>query len=139
MCMPREPLVFGQPRRSTSLEEGLNLERDVADVVPPDTGSRIEIDAKLVGVIGIVGADGVRMELEAAEVHDPGKPGGVIDDHLLGSPAGGKGKRHGAEPVGPIRGRALLVEGSPSAPSTKRLSTTGRSRIPPIAPSETAR
>ncbi len=51
------------------------------------------------------------MQLDAAEVDDPGEPGGVVDHDLFRGAAGGKGQRHGAQPSGSIGGRALLVEG----------------------------
>ena len=54
-------------------------------------------------MVEIGGADGVRMELDAAEVDDPGQAGGVVDDELFGGAAGGEGERDGAEPVGQVR------------------------------------
>ena len=45
--------------------------RDLADLRPLDAGHRIEIDAQLVGMIEIVGAHRMRMQLEAGEVRHP--------------------------------------------------------------------
>ena len=50
-------------------------------------GPGIEIDAQLVGVLEVGRAHRVRVQLDAAEVHDPGEPGRVVDDHLLGGAA----------------------------------------------------
>ncbi len=81
-----------------------------------DAGTRVEIDAKLVGVSHILlqrvdCADGVGMKFDATEIDDPGKAGGVVDDDLFGGAAGGKGESDGAEEGGQVRGSALLVEG----------------------------
>src|SRR5258708_3544622 len=50
------------------------------------------------------------MQLDAAEIHDPGESGRVVDDDLLRGAAGGKGERDRLEPRGPLVGRALLIE-----------------------------
>ena len=110
-CMPREPLVFGQPARPELVEQRLHLERDAAHVGPRDARARIEIDAQLVGMIEVAGAHRVRMQLDAAEVDDPGEARRVVDDDLLGGAPRRKRQRHRAQPVGPLLGRALLVEG----------------------------
>ena len=47
------------------VERGADHRRDVADLRPLDARHRIEIDAQLVGMIEIVGADRMRVELEA--------------------------------------------------------------------------
>ncbi len=52
----------------------------------------------------------MRMELDAAEIDDPGEAGGIVDHHLLGGAARGERERHRAQPVGPLRRRPLLVE-----------------------------
>ena len=52
----------------------------------------------------------MRMQLDAAEIDDPGETGGIVDHHLLGGASRGNGERHGAEPVGPLVRRALLIE-----------------------------
>ena len=52
----------------------------------------------------------MRMQLDAAEIDDPGEAGGIVDDHLLGGAPRRKGERDGAQPVRPLAGRALLVE-----------------------------
>ncbi len=74
---------------------------------PVDSRAGVEIDAQLVGVLKIAGADGVGVELDAAEVDDPDEAGGVIDDDLFGGAAGGEGEGCGAQPARDARrGRA---------------------------------
>jgi hypothetical protein len=87
MWMPREPLVFGH------------------------AGTRIEIDAQLVGVREVVGADRVRVQLDAAEVRDPRELRSVVDHDLARRASGGKLELDRPHPVGARLGRALLVEG----------------------------
>ena len=82
--MPREPLVFGQPREPELLEERLHLHRHAADVGPGDAGRRIEIDAELVGMIEIAGAHRVRVQFDAAEIDHPGEARRIVDDDLFG-------------------------------------------------------
>ena len=57
--------------------------RDVLQLRPCDSGHRVEVDAELVGMIEVVGAYRVRVELEAAEVRHPRERGGVTRDDLL--------------------------------------------------------
>ena len=72
------------------------------------------------------------MQLDAPEVHDPRQPRGVVDHDLLGGAPGGERQRRRPQPVRPrARARASGRTPRPSAPSTKRLSTIGRSRMPP--------
>jgi hypothetical protein len=52
----------------------------------------------------------VGVQLEAAEVHDPREPRGLVDDDLLREAAGREAERDRADPVGPRARRALLVE-----------------------------
>ena len=61
-------------------------------------------------MIEIAGAHRVRVQLDAAEVDDPGEARRVVDDDLLGGAARRERQRHGAQPVRPLLGRALLVE-----------------------------
>jgi len=67
--------------QSNFLKKILHLHRHASHVVPFDAGYRIEIDPQLVGVIEITRAHGVRMQLDAAEIHDPREAGRVVDDN----------------------------------------------------------
>ena len=67
--------------------------RDLAHLRPRDAGHRIEIDAQLVGMIEIVGAHRVRMQLEAREVRHPRERRRVARHDLLRGAAGRKVQR----------------------------------------------
>ena len=109
--MPREPDVFGQPTSPTDSRDSLRDHGDVADLRPADAGHRVEVDAQLVGMVEVVGPDRVRVEVDAAEVDDPGEACRVVDDDLVGGTAGREGQRHRPQPLGPVLGRPLLEEG----------------------------
>ena len=110
MWMPREPDVFGQPTRPDVLERLLAGHRHVADLRPLDAGDRVEVDAQLVGMVEVVGADGVGVEVDAAEVDDPDQGRRVVDDDLVGGPARRERQLGGPDPVGRVVGRPLLEE-----------------------------
>ena len=71
---------------------------------------RIEIDAQLVGMIEIVGAHRMRVQLEAGEVRHPGERRGVARHDLFRAAARGKAQRHDLDPRRPRCRRALLIE-----------------------------
>src|SRR5262249_49761167 len=81
------------------------------NIGPPDPRSGIEIDAKLVRVVEILRAHGVRMQLDAAEVDDPGEPRRIVDHDLFRGTTGRKRQRHRPQPRRSLAGSALLVEG----------------------------
>ena len=89
------------------VEKRVHLERDAAHVAPGDTRARIEIDAQLVGVIEIARPDRVRVQFDAAQVHDPREAGGVVDDELLRGTARRERECHRPQPDGMVRGRAF--------------------------------
>ena len=108
--MPREPLVFGQPRSPISSSSAFTSSATVRTSAQATPGPGIEIDAQLVGMIEIARAHRVRMQLDAAQVDDPREPRRVVDDDLFRGAARGKRERHRSQPGGPFRGRALLIE-----------------------------
>ena len=55
----------------------------------------------------------MRVQLDAAQVDDPGEPRRIVDDDLFGGAARGKRERHRSQPGGPLGGRALLIERLP--------------------------
>ena len=91
-CMPREPLVFGQPRRPNSSRSALHFERNPAHIIPANPRDRIEINPQFIRMFKIAGANWMRVQLDAAKVHDPGETSGIIDHDFFCSPAGRKGK-----------------------------------------------
>jgi hypothetical protein len=62
------------------LQERLHFESDGADVGPGDARARIEIHPQFVRMVEVVGSNGMRMELDAAQIDDPGQPRCIIDD-----------------------------------------------------------
>ena len=93
------------------LEQRLHLERDAAHVVPHDARRRVEVDAQLVRMVEVAAENRMRVQLDAAEVHDPREPGRVVDDDLLRGASRRKRERHGADPLRTALRCALLVEG----------------------------
>ena len=79
-------------------------------MIPGHPGHGIQVHAQLVGVIEILGPDRVRVEVDAAEVADPGEARGVIDDDLVGGPAGREGQGRGPDELGQVLRRPLLEE-----------------------------
>ena len=97
----------GQP---VLLEHGLDLHRRPPDVVPADARPGVEIHPQLIRVVQVRGPHGVRMQLDAAEVDDPGQPRRIVNHDLLRRTARGKRECHRAQPRGPVLRRTLLVE-----------------------------
>ena len=80
------------------VERGPDHPRHLADLRPLDARHRIEIHAQLVGMVEIVGAHRVRMQLEAGEVGHPQQRGGIARHDLVGAAAGRKAQRHHLDP-----------------------------------------
>ena len=78
---------LGPADQADGIERFAADHRDLADLRPGDTRNRVEVHAELVGMVQVLGTDGVRIEVDAAEVDDPGKPGGLVDDDLVRRPA----------------------------------------------------
>ena len=74
---------MGQPRKPHLFEQRLHFQRDRAHIRPTDARARIEIDAQLVRMIEIAGAHRMRMQLDAAQIDDPGEPRRIIDHDLF--------------------------------------------------------
>ena len=78
---------LGPAAEAVLFEDGFDFEGDGADVGPLDAGAGVEVDAELVGVVEVGGADRVGVKLDAAEVDDPGEAGGFVDYQLFGGAA----------------------------------------------------
>ena len=95
---------LGPAAQAHFFEQRFHFHGHAAHVVPANARTGIEVHAHFVGMIQVAGAHGMGVEFQAAEVHDPGQPGGVIHDHLFGGAAGGERECHGAQPGGAIAG-----------------------------------
>ena len=84
--------------------------RDSADVRKRHAADRIEIDAQLIGMIEILGANRVRMKLETRKVRHPHERCRVARDNFFSNTARRKAQRDDVDPVGPGCRRALLKE-----------------------------
>lgn len=85
-------------------------QRDVDDLLPRYARDGIEVDAELVRVVHVLGPHGVRVEVDAAEVDHPRELRHVAHDDLVCVASGREPERRHLDPVGSLRGRALLVE-----------------------------
>ena len=108
--MPREPDVFGHPTRPKSASVACDDERDPAHVVPRHSRNRIEIDAQLVGMVEVLGAHRMRMQLEAGEIRHPRQRRRVARHDFFSRAAGRKAQRHDLDPRRPRLRCALLKE-----------------------------
>jgi hypothetical protein len=121
-----------------SCERFLHERSDALDLLPADPGHRIEVDAKLVGMIEILGAHRMRMQLEAREVREPCERCGVARNDLVGAAPDGKRSSPPRSSRGATR-RALLVEELAVDAVGKRTSMFGLPPAPRSAPEATAR
>jgi hypothetical protein len=87
---------LGKTAKAELFEKRLHLERHGTDIGPRDAWPRIEIDAKLVRVIEVGRPHRVRVELDAAEVHDPREARGVVDHDFFRRSTGRKRKGDGS-------------------------------------------
>ncbi len=121
------------------LEHLADDERDLAHLREGDSRRGIEIDAELVGVVEVVGANRVRVQVEAAQVHHPGEAGGVVHHHLVGGAAGGNASCAVVTHSGRGAGARFWKKNGSSAPFGNRFSAIGRFFTPRTAPGATAR
>ena len=110
MWMPREPDVFGQPTSPTasSASRHTSATSRTCDHGTPGTGSRSTRSSS--GWSRSSARTGMRVEVDAAEVGDPGEAGRLVDDDLVGGAPGRERQRGGPDPVGRVVRRALLEE-----------------------------
>ena len=101
-----------RPTGETVLAQDLAREHGhLPHLGPGHAGHRIEIDAQLVGMIEVVRAHRVRVEIDATEVDDPGELGRVAQHHFAGGAPGGELQLHGLDPEWPrLRGPLLEEE-----------------------------
>ena len=82
-CMPREPLVFGQPRSPISSSNAFTSSATLRTSAQLNAGARIEIDAQLVRMIQIARAYRMRVQFDAPQVHDPRQSGCIVHHHFF--------------------------------------------------------
>ena len=75
--MPRLPVVFGQAGDAELVEQRLHLVGRLPHIAKSTPGRGVEVDAQLVGVVGVVGLVRPHVEAEAAEVDRPQHVGQV--------------------------------------------------------------
>ena len=114
-------------------------QRHAPDVGPRHAGTGVQVDAQLIGVVEVVGAHRMRVEVDAAQVGDPRQRGAVARPPPrrrcgpMGRPAPRCSRTRGTD-----FGARFWKKASPVMPSTNRFSAIGRSRTPSRAPSATA-
>ena len=101
---------FRPASKADLIEKALHFKGHAANIIPADAGNWIEIDAQFVGMIEICGAHRMRVQFDAAKVHNPGQPGWIIDHDFFGSAAGRERQCDRTQPSWPLLGRALLIE-----------------------------
>ena len=79
---------FGPTPEAVFRKKAVDFESDFADALPIDAGARIEVNAKLIGMVEIDGAHRMRVKFDAAEVHDPRKASSIVDNKFLGGTTG---------------------------------------------------
>src|SRR3990172_7164215 len=84
---PAAARCLGPADETDGVERLARDESDGADLRPGDARHGVEVDPQLVGVIEVVGADRVRVEIDTAEVRHPGETGVVGAGDLRGRPA----------------------------------------------------
>ncbi len=92
------------------LQRRMGHESDVHDLRPLHTGNGVEVHAQLVGMIQILGADRMRVQIDAAQVHDPRELRRIADHDLVRRPSRGEAELDGLDPVRLRGGRAFLEE-----------------------------
>ncbi len=109
-CTPREPDVFGQPVRPKSRSVASTTCATWRSLRPCHARHRIEVHPQLVRVIQILGADRMRVQLEAGQVREPGERRGVARHHFVGASSRWKAKRYHLDPRWTRVRRPLLIE-----------------------------
>ena len=104
---PRSLAIPTSPRSSSVARTDAG---DLADLRPLHARHRIEIDAQLVGMVEVVGANRMRVQLETRQVGHPHEGGRLPGHDLFGRPAGREtsARRHRA--IGSRLRRPLLEE-----------------------------
>jgi len=74
---------FGPAPKPHLFKKRFHFKSNLTNVFPANAWTRIEIDAQLVRVLEVTRTHGVRMQLNATQVHDPGESRRIIDYDFL--------------------------------------------------------
>ena len=86
VCYEAGPGGFALWRLLTKL--GVACDVVAPSLIPVRAGDRVEVDPQLVGMVEVLRADRMRVEVDAAEVDDPGELRGVAGrDAVAGASA----------------------------------------------------
>ena len=107
---------LGEAPQPELVEGGPHLAGRLPDLVEDDAGLGVEVDAQLVGVIGVRGPAGPDVEAQAPGVGGPHHMGDVGGHHGVGGGAVGGAHHLGAQPVGGALGHPLLEKRRPLGP-----------------------
>ena len=110
MCRPVAARGLREARQAELVHDVLHDQRDLPHVAPRVALARVEVDQEVVGPVDVVHPRGPRVQVDAAEVDDPGERRRLVADREVGRAPGRELDVHGLEPVGMIGRNALLVE-----------------------------
>jgi hypothetical protein len=82
---PTRPAGLGPTAQTHIFQQRFHFQRYQSHIFPGDSRAGIEINAQLVRMIQIVRANRVRVELDAAQVNNPGKTSRVINHDFFGN------------------------------------------------------
>ena len=83
MWIPFRPVVLGAPSRPSSVSSAAHLAGGLAHHVERDAGRRVDVDPKLVRVLGVGRQVRPHVQPQAAQVHSPHDVGDVRGDERL--------------------------------------------------------
>jgi hypothetical protein len=101
---------LGPPDEPELVKDVAHKQSHAPHLVPGHARAGIEIDAQLVGMLEVVGAHRVRIEINASQVHDPQKLRRIAHDDLPRRPTRWKAELDRFDPLGPPLRGALLEE-----------------------------
>ena len=100
-----------RPANEAHVRKGLlDHQRHLADLRPGHARHRVQVHAQLVRVVQVIGAHRVRVQVQAAQVRDPGETRGLVHHQLVRGAPGREGQRGRPHPLGRVLGSALLEE-----------------------------
>ena len=83
---------------------------DLLYLCPFDSRHGVEVDAQFVGMLEVLGAYGVRVQLKAGKIGEPGEGRRITRNDLVGRAARREAQFDYLDPGGPALGRPFLIE-----------------------------